>query len=97
LKFDFYRNFLGYHQASDMTGSVKEVTMLAAVNVIKQMIKQISHLRNGKSKKQIRRASTAVWMEQPGGEAIRPSREVLKLGGDTDPAIQTSMDAHQVD
>jgi hypothetical protein len=50
-----------------MTGSVKEVTMLAAVNVIKQMIKQIYRLHNRKSKKQIRQASKAVWTDKSGG------------------------------
>jgi hypothetical protein len=53
LKFVFNGIFLGYHQASDMTGSVEGPTMLAAVNVNKEMIKQIYHLRNGKSTKQI--------------------------------------------
>ena len=80
-----------------MTGSVKGLMKLAAVNMIKEMIKQIYHLRNGKSKKQIRQASKAVWTEQSGGEAIKPSRKVRKLGGGTGLALQTSTDAHQVD
>lgn len=80
-----------------MTGSVKVVTMLAAVNVIKQMIKQKFYLRNRNSKKQIRQASKAVWTEQSGGEAIIPSRKVRNLGGGTGLALQTSTDGHQVD
>lgn len=97
MRFVFNGNFLGYHLASDMTGSVKEVTMLAAANVIKQMITQIFHLRNSKSKKQIRQASKAVWTDKSGSEASRPSRKIRKLGGDIDLALQTSMDAHRVD
>lgn len=97
MRFVFNGNFLGYHLASDMTGSVKVVTMLAAVNVIKQMIKQKFYLRNRNSKKQIRQASKAVWTEQSGGEAIIASRKVRNLGGGTGLALQTSTDGHQVD
>lgn len=88
---------MGYHQPSEMTGSVEGPTMLAAANVIEQMIKQIYRLREGKWKMQISKASKAVWTENSSGEAIRPSRKVRKSGGDTDLATQTSMDAHRVD